>query len=38
MYFLTHIKCVIQQCCYQLNEQDMMCGMGILKETKEITN
>ena len=27
---VTYIKCVIQHCCYQLNDQDIACDMRIV--------
>jgi len=38
MYYLTHIKFVIQHRCYQRNDKDNVCGMQILTETKERKN
>ena len=37
-YYLTHIKFAIQHRCYQLNDQDIVCGMRILVVTKERKN
>jgi len=36
MYYLMHI--VIQHRCYQLNDQDIVCGMWNLTEMKERKN
>jgi len=38
MYYLTHIKFVIQHRCYQLNDQDTVRGIRILTEMKERKN
>ena len=34
MYYITHIKFAIQHRCYQLNDQDIACGIRILTEMK----